>query len=458
MSMLRNIGPIAVLLVFIASRTAAAGTPWRADEGLVEQLERKRPGVRLREADVPKYELPEILRMSDGSPVTSPEQWPARRAEMLEQFRQYVYGRSPGRPQELRFEVIEENPAALDGAATLRRIAIHSRQGDRRHRFDLILFLPNAAKQPTPVFLLLNNRPVENTDPTRTTKSDFWPVEEVIARGYGMASVHNVELAPDDVELFTHGVIGLFEGGPTSRPATRPATRPVTTRATATTRRGGGSATRRLPTRPAADAWGAISAWAWGASRAMDYFETEPRVNAKRVAVVGHSRGGKTALWAGAQDERFALTISNNSGTAGAALHRRAYGETIRAINRNTHWFNDTYKTYNDRDGELPVDQHMLIAAIAPRAVYVTSATEDLWADPRGEFLSLAHASPAYALFGHPPIPPDPMTAADTPLVSGPRGYHIRTGPHNLTKYDWLRFADFADGLWPGAASPHGRD
>ena len=448
-----SVGIALVVVASLAPGTARAAEPWRADEELIERLSRRRPGVRLREADVPRYELPEILRMANGTPVTSPDQWPARRAEILELFRRYVYGRSPGKPQELRFEMLEENRAALDGAATLRRVAIHGGQDARRHRFQLILFLPNARPaEPAPVFLLINNRPVANTDPTRRQKSEFWPVEEMIARGYGMATFHNAELAPDDVEFFPHGVINLFEGaGPTTAPATLPTratTRATTRSATRATATRAAASTRNAVTRPAADAWGAIGAWAWGASRAMDYFETDPRVDARRVAIVGHSRGGKTALWAGAQDERCALTISNNSGTAGAALHRRAYGETIRAINRNTHWFNDTYKTYDDRDGELPVDQHMLIALLAPRAAYVTSATEDLWADPRGEFLSLAHASPAYALFGHPPVPPDPMPAADAPLIVLPRGYHIRTGIHNLTTYDWLRFADFADRLW----------
>jgi hypothetical protein len=447
---MRSFRNIAWLAVFLTAPALAAGTPWQADERLVEQLSAKRPGVRFRESNVPKYELPDILRTADGWPALSPRLWPARRAEIVEDFRKFVYGRAPGKPQELRFELLEEDAAALDDAATLRRVAIHSRQGERLHQFELILFLPNAARRPAPVFLLINNRPRENTDATRATKSDFWPVEEMIARGYGMATFHNAELAPDDVEFFTHGVIGLFEGGTTTRPATLPTrTAPrssarTTTRSTTATRL---AASR--PTRPAPDAWGAIGAWAWGASRAMDYLESDSRVDAKKVAVLGHSRGGKTALWAGAQDERFALTISNNSGTAGAALHRRAYGETIRIINRNTHWFNDTYKTYNDRDGELPVDQHMLIAALAPRAVYVTSATEDLSADPRGEFSSLAYASPAYALFGHAAIDPARMPAADEPLIAGPRGYHIRTGGHNLTKYDWLRFADFAGILWP---------
>src|SRR5687768_10135745 len=160
---LRNIGLIAV---FLACDALAAGTPWRADEALIERLSQKRPGVRLREADVPKYHLPEVLRMADGQPVTRAEQWPARRAEIVEDFRKFVYGRSPGKPQELRFEILEDNRKALDGAATLRRVAIHSRQGSRRHVFQLTLFLPNAQQEPARVFLLINNRSIDNTDPT----------------------------------------------------------------------------------------------------------------------------------------------------------------------------------------------------------------------------------------------------------------------------------------------------
>jgi hypothetical protein len=403
-----------------AQRPDTAG--WRADPRVVRQAAAARPEINYDEGRVPAYTLPALLPRGGpagaaGAGAGARDAWRARRGELLELFRAHVYGRAPGRPDRLRFEVIEEDPRAMDGAATLRRVAVLSEHAGRAHRFELTLFLPNARPGRAPVFLLLNNRPAANTDPTRRERSAFWPAEEMIARGYGIAALQNDELAPDDRERFAEGVVRLFEGAPRgARPA---------------------------------DAWGALAAWAWGASRAMDYLETDARVDARSVAVVGHSRGGKAALWAGAQDERFALVVSNESGEGGAALSRRLYGETVARITAAfPHWFAPRYAEYAGREAALPVDQHMLLALVAPRALYVASADEDLWADPRGEFLSLAHASPAWAPWGEPPVRDGDMPPLGRPLVVGRRGYHVRPGGHDLTRFDWERFADFADRLW----------
>jgi (4-O-methyl)-D-glucuronate---lignin esterase len=394
--------------------TAAQSTGWQARAEAIAQATKQQSGFNYDESLVGSYTLPDPLAYK-GTKVTSKEAWRARRAEILDLFRDNVYGRSPGKPEHTSFSVVEENTKAMDGAATLRRIAIISRQGAKAHQFTLTLFLPNKPSGPRPVFLLINNRPPSNTDPTRKEQSGFWPAEQVVARGYGIAAFHYAELAPDDAKTSRDGVIKFFDEA--------------------------GGSTKYT--------WAALAAWAWGASRAMDYFETDPRVDKAHVAVVGHSRGGKAALWAGAEDERFAMVVSNESGEGGAALSRRNFGETIERINTSfPHWFTATYQTFNGRAAELPVDQHMLMALAAPRALYVASADEDLWSDPRGEFLALAVSSPVFALWGDAPIRPDSMPGVDKPIVVGRRGYHIRTGGHNLTPYDWDRYADFADRIW----------
>jgi len=389
---------VAFLLMMSMAMTAVLAEGWDGDADI----------------DVPDYELPDPLTTEDGRTIDSAEAWMnIRRPEVLELFRDQVYGRRPGPPDELTFETIEEDAEAMGGDATLRRIAVRSRVENREHTFELIVFIPNDAQRPVPLFLLMNNRGPQNTDATREERSGFWPAEEVIERGYGIAALQVRDLAPDSADRYTAGVIAMFEGERDDRPA---------------------------------DAWMGLAAWGWGASRAMDYFETDEAIDASQIGLVGHSRGGKASLWAGAEDERFAMVVSNNSGCGGAAISRRRVGERLSQINnRFPHWFAENFSQYNGREHDLPLDQHMLIALIAPRVVYVASAGEDIWADPRGEFLSLAHASPVYGLFNHDAIDPEQMPPLDTPIHAGPRGYHIRSGRHNLTPYDWHRFMDLAD-------------
>ncbi len=413
--MKRRFGVAVSSLAVLALAISAQESGWRADPAIVGQLAAKQPQFNYDEARVGNHPLPELLA-GPGGAVRTARDWAPRRAAILELFREHVYGRSPGRPADLKFEVLERNPKALAGAATLERVAVISRQSGREHRFELTVFVPNAGSSRAPLFLLLNNRPASNADPTRATKSGFWPAEQMIARGYAIAALQVGDLAPDEKDRYTAGVIELFEG--------------------------------KTPARPA-NAWRGLAAWAWGASRAMDFFATHARIDPDRVALVGHSRGGKAALWAGAEDERFAMIVSNESGEGGAALSRRNFGETVARITEVfPHWFAANYAGYAARVESLPVDQHMLLALAAPRALYVASADQDLWSDPRGEFLSLAHASPAYALFGDKPIAVDQMPPLERPLVSGRRAYHVRKGAHDLTPYDWDRFADFADTIW----------
>lgn len=410
---------IAIAVLALPLPLHAQGDSWQPDPDLIRELTERRPQINYEESRVPDYELPDPLR-ANGEVVETIEGWRARRSEILELFREHMYGRSPGAPDQLAFEILAEDPRAMGGAAHLKQVEVVSRHSGREHRFEFVLFLPNRVEGPAPVFLLLNHRPDTNTDPTRAEKSEFWPAEQLIERGYGIAAFQTHQLAPDDrddKERYREGIIRLFDGEPVGEPAP--------------------------------DAWGTLAAWAWGGSRVMDYFETDPMVDASKVAVVGHSRGGKAALWTGAEDERFSLVVSNQSGAGGASLTRRRLGETVSWLNeRFPHWFSRNFLKYGDREDALPVDQHMLMSLMAPRGLYVASADEDLWCDPRGEFLSLAHASPVYALWGEPRMSTEAMPPLDQPLVVGSRAYHVRSGGHSLTPEDWGRFMDFSDMLW----------
>jgi hypothetical protein len=357
--------------------------------------------------------LPELLTTLDAKKAETAGQWVSkRRPEILELFRTNIYGRAPvGRPDNLKFDVTSVDRNAMGGTSTRKLVEI-SYAGKGEEKIQLLLFVPNKSAKPAPCFLLICNRSPTNIDPDRVIKSGFWPAEEMVARGYAAAAFYNGDVAADKTNSFTTGVHAVFP----------------------------------VPGGRKEDSWGTIAAWAWGASRVLDYLVTDPLIDSNKVALVGHSRGGKTALWAGAEDQRFAMLVSNESGSTGAAIARNKKGEQIRDINRGfPYWFCENYKKFNGREDDLPVDQHMLVALSAPRPVYIASAVEDTWSHPENEYLAGVHASPAYALFGLRGLAETNMPPLDTPLHGGRIGYHVRTGKHNLTPYDWERFMDFAD-------------
>ncbi|HWA26532.1 MAG TPA: alpha/beta hydrolase [Lacunisphaera sp.] len=359
--------------------------------------------------------LPDPLLAPDGHRITTAGEWTKlQRPHLLELFRANVYGRNTvERPAQLKFETRDEQ-TALSGKARRSQVRItYGGPGGEGH-IDATLYVPTASA-PRGVFLLIVNRFRSFIDEAETKPSEYWPVEQIVARGYATVAFHYSDTAVDKVaDHFEHGVFPVY--GPT-------------------------------PRQP--DSWGALSAWAWGASRIIDYLETNPAVADKPVAVIGQSRGGKAALWCGAQDTRVALTISNESGSTGAALTRRKVGETVEIISRVfPHWFAENYRRFANHEADLPVDQHELIALVAPRLVYVGSAEEDTWSDPTSEFAACVEAGPVYQLFGLDGVGDPTMPKVDAPRQAGAIGYHMRAGKHNLLLVDWNHYLDFADRHW----------
>jgi hypothetical protein len=350
---------------------------------------------------------PNPLRLNDGDSVTTAAVWEdTRRAELLADFRQDVYGRGLPDPTAQTFQVTSTDFPGF--TRKIVKVTVTGAAGSGS--FDVTLFVPKTTGKPRGTFLMIDHRGAVGDDPTRS--SGYAPVSTIVEAGYAFASFSADDIAPDDNRTYRSKMINLFY-----------------------------PADQELPD----NAGRAISAWAWGASRAMDYLQTDPDIDPTKVAVIGHSRSAKAALWAGAQDTRFAAVISNDSGSTGAKLARRGDGgvgaETVAGINDSfPYWFPPTYKAYDDRVSALPVDQHELLALIAPRRVVIASATDDANADPEGEFLAYVAAAPVYALYGLgdtglPSLtwPPQPDQGFRGPAMS----YHRRSGDHGLTATDW---------------------
>ena len=377
------------------------------------------------EAAIPPYTLPEALVCNDGTPVSDKETWEGiRRQELLDIFSEEIYGRLPDTDISTTYNILEEGSPALGGKAVRRQVEIVFRRDSICRKALMLMYFP-VTDEKVPVFLHFNFQgnqtvsddpgiiPSEYSRRPRGNQKNRWPVGKIIDAGYGLATIHYFDFYLDRKDNFTESVMPLF----------------------------GYRSAEDVPD----DGGMAISAWAWGYSRAMDYLETDPSTDASRVIVAGHSRLGKAALWAGAQDTRFAVIISNDSGCGGAALSMRRIGETVNEINKIfPHWFCKNFRKYSWNEDNLPVDQHELLALAAPRPLYVASAEEDRWADPKGEFLSLWHASEVYSLYGYKGMPSPEMPEVNCPVMER-TGYHIRTGIHDVTDYDWDCFIKFSD-------------
>jgi len=383
------------------------------------------------ETKVPAYTLPDVLANSAGAKIRTAGQWRERRADLLTLFSRYMYGRTPGGLPECRVRTVGDPVAVLDGRGWRQLLRL---EWDGQTSVDVLVYRPRHERR-VPVFVGLNfwgNHAIEMdpaiplstrwmrsndangivdhraTERSRGVERSRWPIDLIIERDCAVMTAYYGDFAPDHPSVVHDGISRL--------------------------------ATGKQQGIPEHERWGAIGMWAWGLSQMRRAAESLPGLDAGRAAAIGHSRLGKAALWAAAQDERFAMVVSNDSGEGGASLSRRMYGETIADITRSfPHWFCPTLATYATRVPELPIDQHQLLALIAPRVLHVASAVDDRWADPKGEFLSAQAADPVWSLLGVRGLGVSAMPGLEQPVGARLR-YHVRTGGHDINRYDWTQY------------------
>lgn len=387
------------------------------------------------ESKIPPYTLPDVMTAVDGQTIKTIQQWEANRPALLQLFAENVYGTTPKLTLKQHF-VVTKTKEVFGGKAIQKQISIVFDDYPTLGSINMLLYVPKGVKNP-PVFMGLNfegnhslildnDIPITTNwmleykkDSTRiknhralegsrgTAGIETWPFEKIISAGFAVATAYCGDIEPDYAEGWKTSLRGVIGNRETNT-------------------------------------WGAMGAWAWGLSRMLDYVQSDKDIDGKKAIAVGHSRLGKAAFWAAAQDTRFAAYISNESGEGGAALARRWYGETVEIINTKfPHWFSDKFKTYNQNVNALPTDQHQLVALIAPRPIYISSAEGDQWSDPTGEFLSLKNAEPVYQLYGKKTFTDEARPPVDQPIGSHIR-YHYRSGKHNMTMYDWEQYLKFA--------------
>ncbi len=420
--------PLKLSAVILLSASAALGQADKPPAAVVAGIP-----VNYEEARVGDYKLPDLLLLSNGKPVRDAKTWnEKRRPEIVRLFEENQYGRSPGRPAAMSFDVFDKGTPALDGKAVRRQVTIYFSADKAGPKMDLLVYVPANATGPVPLLLNLSFSANATTVNDPGVKAgEVWGrdkkkvpagqgpnfgrinVARLMDAGFGFATVYYGDIDPDFLGGVPHGVRALY-----LKPG---------------------------QTEPAPDEWGSISAWAWGLSRAIDYLETDKGVDAKRVAILGVSRLGKTVMWAGAHDPRIALVIASCSGEGGAALSRRNYGETIAHLTEPTRYpyqFAANYAKYANKVDQFPVDAHMLVALIAPRPVLLQTGDKDFWSDPKGEFLAAVAAGPVYRLLGKQGLDTDQMPPAGTPILHT-IGYYMHAGGHGTIPSDWDQFLAF---------------
>jgi hypothetical protein len=398
------------------------------------------------EAKVGPYTLPDALKFNDGKPVRDAKAWTKkRRPEILKLFETQQFGIAPGRPMDESFAVTDKGTPAFAGKAIRKQVTIHLSPPENRDptwpEIHLLIYLPAAARKPVPMFFSINFGTIQNAvddpgitpEPARDPKTDELvmqspsanarafgriDVQAFLDAGIGVATFYYAELDPDTLTGFAKGIRAKYlkPGQSASNDA-------------------------RLP-----ENWGTISAWAWGMSRVQDYFETDKAIDAKRVAIHGVSRLGKTVMWAGAHDQRFAAVIASCSGEGGAALSHRDYGETIAhltAPSRFPYQFAANYAKYAGFPDKAPMDANMLVALIAPRPLLLQTGSIDYWSDPRGEFLAAVAAGPVYKLLGRQDLGTDVWPAPSTPILSNGLNYYMHEGGHGMVPTDWAIYVQF---------------
>jgi hypothetical protein len=385
------------------------------------------------EALVGNYTLPDPLVLANGKPVRDAKTWnEKRRPEIVRLFEENEYGRAPGRPAAMTFDVFEKGTPALDGKALRRQVTVYFSADKAGPKMDLLLYLPAGASKPVPVLLNISFSANSSTVSDPGIKpGEVWgrdkkkvpasqgmtfgriDVPRLLSAGFGFATIYYGDIDPDFLGGVPLGVRALY-----LKPG---------------------------QTEPAPGEWGSIAAWAWGLSRAIDYLETDKGVDAKRVAILGVSRLGKTVMWAGARDPRIALVIASCSGEGGAALSRRNYGETVAHLTAPTRFpyqFCGNYQKYAEHVDKLPVDANMLVALMAPRPVLLQTGDKDQWSDPKGEFLAAVAAGPVFRLLGKQGLDTDQWPAAGTPILHT-IGYYMHAGGHGTIPSDWDQYLQF---------------